>query len=146
MELLKAVARQRLYANQDPLDFGDGRRQGQALQILSTQSKHLWEALCLAYTRLGFDALCGADEVFRALVLARVVEPVSKLDTIRVPEEIGVPAPGYRTIRRRLPGYATDEWRQRLAAACAAHVGLGPATLVLYASPCVMRRLLLERR
>jgi Transposase DDE domain len=132
VELLKAVARQRLYANQDPLDFGDGRRQGQALQILSTQSKHLWEALCLAYTRLGFDALCGADEVFRALVLARVVEPVSKLDTIRVLEEIGVPAPGYRTIRRRLPGYATDEWRQRLAAACAAHVGLGPATLVLY--------------
>ena len=39
------------------------------------------------------------------------------------------PAPGYRTIRRRLPGYATDEWRQRLAAACAAHVGLGAGDL-----------------
>jgi hypothetical protein len=51
--------------------------------------------------------------VFRALVLARVVEPVSKLDTIRVLEEIGVSAPGYRTIRRRLPVYATEEWRQR---------------------------------
>jgi hypothetical protein len=38
----------------------------------------------------------------------------------------------YRTILRRLPIYATDEWRQRLAAACAAHVGLGPATLVIY--------------
>ena len=33
---------------------------------------------------------------------------------------------------RRLPRYASDEWRQRLAQACAAHVGLGPATLVLY--------------
>ena len=28
--------------------------------------------------------------------------------------------------------YATDPWRQRLAAACAAHAGLGPASLVLY--------------
>jgi len=65
-------------------------------------------------------------------VLARVVEPVSKLDTIRVLDEIGVVSPGYRTILRRLPIYATDEWRQRLAAACAAHVGLGPATLVIY--------------
>ena len=65
-------------------------------------------------------------------MLARVVEPVSKLDTIRVLDEIGVVSPGYRTILRRLPIYATDEWRQRLAAACAAHVGLGPATLVIY--------------
>ena len=70
--------------------------------------------------------------MFRTLVLARVVEPVSKLDTIRVLDEIGVVSPGYRTILRRLPIYATDEWRQRLAAACAAHVGLGPATLVIY--------------
>jgi hypothetical protein len=43
---------------------------------------------------LGFDTACGADEVFRALVLARVVEPVSKLDTIRVLTEIGVVSPG----------------------------------------------------
>jgi hypothetical protein len=92
----------------------------------------LWDALCLAYARPGFETACGDDEVFRALVLARVVEPVSKLDTIRVLEEIGVSAPRYRTIRRRLPVYATEEWRQRLAAACAAQVGLGPATLVLY--------------
>jgi hypothetical protein len=132
VEVLKAVARQRLHANQDPLDFGDGQPPGQALRILATQSKHLWDALCLAYARLGFETACGDDEVFRALVLARVVEPVSKLDTIRVLEEIGVSAPGYRTIRRRLPVYATEEWRQRLAAACAAQVGLGPATLVLY--------------
>jgi Transposase DDE domain len=29
-------------------------------------------------------------------------------------------------------GYATPQWRDALASACAAHVGLGPATLVLY--------------
>jgi hypothetical protein len=132
VEALKAVARQRLHASQDTLDFGDGRPEGQALPITSTQSKHLWDALRLAYARLGFDTACGADEVFQALVLARVVEPTSKLATIRVLDEIGVVPPGYRTILRRLAGYASPEWRQRLAQACAAHVGLGPATLVLY--------------
>jgi hypothetical protein len=132
VELLKAVARQRLHANQDSFDFGDGRPEGEALPITSTWSRHLWEALCLAYAGLGFDTACGNDEVFQALVLARVIEPVSKLDTIRVLEEIGITPPSYRTILRRLPNYASDEWRQRLAQACAAHVGLGPATLVIY--------------
>jgi hypothetical protein len=132
VEALKAVARQRLHANQDSFDFGDGRPEGEALPITSTRSKHLWEALCLAYGGLGFDTASGHDEVFQALVLARVIEPVSKLDTIRVLDEIGITPPSYRTIVRRLPGYASDEWRQRLAQACAAHVGLGPATLVIY--------------
>ena len=70
--------------------------------------------------------------MFRSLVLARLIEPVSKLDTIRVLTELGIYPPGYRTIFRRLPVYAKAEWRQRLAAACAEQVGLGPATLVLY--------------
>jgi hypothetical protein len=55
VEVLKAVARQRLHANQDPLDFGDGQPQSQALRILSIQSKRLWDELCLVYDRLGFE-------------------------------------------------------------------------------------------
>jgi Transposase DDE domain len=132
VEVLKAVARQRLHANQDSLDFGDGRPMGATLPILSTRCQHLWDALCSAYRVLGFDAACDHDEVFQALVLARLIEPTSKLATIRVLEEIGITAPSYPTINRRLPVYATEQWRRRLAAACAAQVGLGPATLVIY--------------
>jgi hypothetical protein len=132
VEILKAAARQRLHADQDTLDFGDGRPVGQELPITSTQSKHLWEALSGVYDRLGFATATGGDEVFHQLVLARLVEPTSKLDAIRVLTELGIQPPGYRTIFRRLPTYATDQWRQQLAAACADHVGLGPATLVLY--------------
>jgi hypothetical protein len=132
VEVLRAVARQRLHAGQDFLDFGDGRPEGQALPITSTQSKHLWDGLGWVYDRLGFDTATGGDEVFRQLVLARLVEPTSKLDSLRVLAELGVTPPGYRTIFRRLPTYASDAWRQTLAAACADHVGLGPATLVLY--------------
>jgi DDE family transposase len=70
--------------------------------------------------------------VFAQLVLARIIEPVSKLDSLRVLEEAGVAAVSYRTLRRRLPEYAKASWRAGLSAACAAHAGLGPASLVLY--------------
>jgi hypothetical protein len=68
--------------------------------------------------------------VFRQLVLARIIEPASKLDSLRVLQEAG-PA-SYATVKRRLPEYATEAWRQRLSEACAAHARLGPASLVLY--------------
>jgi hypothetical protein len=40
---------------------------------------------------LGFDRAGGGDEVFRQLVLARIIEPTSKLDSLRVLEEAGCP-------------------------------------------------------
>ena len=81
---------------------------------------------------LGLDEAAGGDEVFRLLVAARVIEPVSKLDSLRVLEEAGTAPPSYATVKRRLPAYAKEEWRQRLSEACAAHARLGPASLVLY--------------
>jgi hypothetical protein len=132
VEILKTIARQRMHANQDALDFDDGQPGDEEAPIVSSRAKHLWDVLCTAYEALGLDQACGHDEVFKLLALARVVEPVSKLDSIRVLTEIGITPPSYPTIKRRLPVYATKEWRQRLAAAYAAHVGLGPATLVIY--------------
>ena len=93
---------------------------------------HLWDVLSHAYDELGFDRAASGDEVFRQLVLARIIEPASKLDSLRVLEETGVGAPSYRTLLRRLPVFAKDSWRQQLSAACARHAGLGPASLVLY--------------
>jgi hypothetical protein len=65
-------------------------------------------------------------------VLAWIIEPVSKLDSLRVLEEAGVTPASYRTVLRRLPGYAEETFRQKLSAACAAHARLGPASLILY--------------
>jgi hypothetical protein len=58
--------------------------------------------------------------------------PTSKADSLRVLQEVGVAAASYATVKRRLPMYATSSWRQQRAAACAAHSGLGRASLVLY--------------
>jgi len=65
-------------------------------------------------------------------VLARIIEPVSKADSLRVLAEAGLPGPSYATLKRRLPFYARQAWRQKISAACAAHARLGPASLVLY--------------
>jgi transposase len=46
--------------------------------------------------------------------------------------EVGVGPASYATVKRRLRGYAQPGWRQSLAAASAAHAGLGPASLVLF--------------
>jgi hypothetical protein len=134
LELLKAVARQRLAAGQGVLDLGPGFGAGGGgpLPITSTRMGVLVDALEGAYWVLGLDRAAGGDEVFRDLVLARIIEPVSKLDSLRVLEEAGVAPVSYATLKRRLPAYAKDAWRRKLAAACAAHAGLGPASLVLY--------------
>jgi hypothetical protein len=92
----------------------------------------LLDALSRGYDVLGLAAATGGDEVFFQLVLARIIEPVSKLDSLRVLEEAGVPPAPYRTVTRRLRVFAKDSWRQQISAACAAHAGLGPASLVLY--------------
>jgi hypothetical protein len=133
LELLKTVARQRLAAGQGELDLGlDTAAAGGPLPITASRMSCLLDALSHAYRVLGFDPASGGDAVFGQLVLARIVEPVSKADSLRVLEEAGVAGPSYATLKRRLPAYAKQEWRQKISAACAAHAGLGPASLVLY--------------
>ena len=109
--MLKTVAQQRLHVDQDTVDFDDGQFGDNVASIVSSQARHLWETLSTAYRVLGLDRACD-DAVFRQLVLARVIEPVSKLDSIRVLDELGITPPSYPTIKRRLPVYAKTEWRQ----------------------------------
>jgi len=159
LELLKAVARQRLAAGRGELDLrlpDSPANQGAALPITSSRIGHLPDALGRGYAVLGFAAASGRDEVFEAPVLARIIEPTSKLDSLRVLAEAGWDPPSYRTVKRRLRVYAGAEagrdgadadhppaqtgpadgdggrWRARLARACAEHVGLDPTTLLLY--------------
>jgi hypothetical protein len=137
LEALKAAARLQLAGGQGQLDLDLGAESAAVagsgpLTIVAARMAHLWEALGRAYDLLGFGDVDDGDVVFRQLVLARIIEPTSKLDSLRVLDEVGIAAASYATLKRRLPAYATSEWRQRLAAACAKHAALGPASLVLY--------------
>src|SRR5262245_22703960 len=113
LELLKAAARQRLAAGQGELDLGleatdPGRRGrgGGPRPIRSRGRGCRRDALERGYRVRGLEGAAGGDEVFAQLVLARIIEPVSKLDSARVLEEAGVRPASYRTVKRRLPVYA----------------------------------------
>jgi len=123
LEALKAAAQQRIAAGQPELSLGLEPASGGPLPITSSKMSHLVDSLERAYRMLGFEEAAGGDEVFRHLVLARIIEPASKLDSLRVLDEAGVTPPSYRTLKRRLPAYAEQEWRQRLSETCAAHGG-----------------------
>ncbi len=53
----------------------------------ATSSRLLYDVLGGVYDWLGFDAV--DDRVFRDLVIARIVEPTSKIDSLRVLADLG---------------------------------------------------------
>lgn len=160
--LLLEAARTRLYPHQDAFDFGavpqqvvstddiaDWTRPAASLplppvaggrpkavtgggRLVSTSAVLLWEVLASAYSRLGFDAI--DDEAFKAMVLARIIEPTSKADTIRVLDEVGAPCPSLRTLFRALQRCQQRDYRNLIARACVKHCAQsnGLAAMVMY--------------
>ncbi len=164
LALLLAAARERLSPGQDVLDLGDvpvvparmdevadwtgapelplrpakpaagGRPAAVAAggRVVGTSADLLWAVLTSAYAQLGFDVL--GDDGFRAMVLARIVEPTSKAEVVRVLDEIGAPAVSLRTLFRSLARSQARDYRGQLATAAWAHSvrTSGAAALVLY--------------
>jgi hypothetical protein len=125
--LLVAEADRLIHAGQDSLFPGEG---GSTVEVVRTFSSVLWDALEQLWVQLGFGLL--DDEVFRRLVLARVVEPTSKLDSIRVLEDLGVCSGSVSGIYRSLRRCQEQDYRGLLQRACFAHVGSNGLGLLLY--------------
>lgn len=132
---LMQIAKSKIDAGQQSFDLDaltPTAPTGVAPIVMGSRSRVLWDTLEGAYRRLGF-ATAVDDTVFMRLVLARVVEPTSKADTIRVLGELGVPAPGLRTIWRTLARCVEGDWRGKLSTAAYAHATRhGHLRLVLY--------------
>ncbi len=100
-------------------------------RVVSTDSRLLFQALDGVYAGLGFGVL--GDDVFRDLVLARVVEPTSILDAGRVLADLGRTAASSKTMRRTLARCADRGYRDKIAELCFAHVmASGDVSLILY--------------
>ncbi len=100
-------------------------------RVVGTDSRILFDALAGVFTALSFDGL--GDEVFRDLVIARVVEPTSLLDAGRVLRDLGKSAASYATMKRTLGRAAAGKYRDRIAAWCFEHASTsGDISLVLY--------------
>ncbi len=73
------------------------------------------------------------DDVFRDLVIARVVEPTSLLDIDRVLAEMGRVSASHSTRKRTLRRAHAGGYRDTIAAACFNHAAThGDVSLVLY--------------
>ncbi|GGO23025.1 hypothetical protein GCM10010980_25680 [Corynebacterium marinum] len=138
LALLKAQARRLVDGDQMSLALGvDTTPSGSGsvdapVPITSERAGHLLDVIHHAYTELGLDTATGGDQVFRDLLIARIVQPGSTFDSIETLAELGVASASYPTINRRLPAYATGGFRDALTRACATHAGIGPGVLVLF--------------
>lgn len=131
LSALLEAARRKIFPGQGELDLTVGAvAPGQSV-ITGKSSALLWQVLSSAYTALGFDVL--RDEAFKQLVLARLLEPTSKADSVRVLQELGVPHASLRTMFRSLVRAQERAYRDQVAAACFAHAAAhGDLSLVLY--------------
>jgi hypothetical protein len=128
---LVAVAQRKVYPGQGELDLTAGTVPAGHAVITGKSSAVLWHVLQAGYTQLGFDTV--RDESFKQLVLARIIEPTSKADSVRVLDEIGVAHASLRTMFRSLERAQERDYRGQIAAACFTHASAsGDVSLCLY--------------
>jgi hypothetical protein len=128
---LLETARDRLHPGQAELDLSAGRVPTGHAVITGKRHAVLWQVLTDAYARLGFDVV--DDAAFKQLVLARIVEPTSKTDSLRVLGELGVEHASLRTMVRTVKRAGSGGYRDQVATACFAHAArAGDLRLCLY--------------
>lgn len=126
--LLLSLAKQRLYLNQPSL-FNDTSK-SLRLSLKSSSSELLRKVLEEEYRHLGFDQL--SDEVFAYLCIARIVEPTSKLDSLRVLSDLGIKNLNRNQLYRSLRRVVEKDYRKVISQLCFEQaVGKG-LSLVLY--------------
>jgi len=130
LTLLLALARQRMRGSQLAL-LNDQDDSANRVVLKRSSSELLWRTLVEQYAQLGFDQL--KDEDFMCLCIARLVEPTSKLDTVRVLADLGLNLTSEDRLQRCLKRVIADNYRDKLAKLCFAHASQGAGiTLVLY--------------
>lgn len=131
LELLVTLAKQRLLGPQQSLfaHLDDAVAAPLKIRLKQSASALLLELLRQQYDRLGFDQL--GDDVFAHLCVARIVEPTSKLDSLRVLAELGVSGYSKNRLYRCLQRVVAHDYRGRLATCCLA-AAAGPLSVVLY--------------
>lgn len=135
LAVLMAEARRRLRPGHEALDLDlDEEDQGESNRsgvITGKRSALPWHVLSTVYDRLGFDSL--SDDAFKELVLARLIEPTSKADSLRVLDEVGIEHVSLRTMFRSLARAQERDYRSQVAAACFTHAASsGDVSLCLY--------------
>jgi hypothetical protein len=128
LNILLALARKRLQDNQ--LELFPEPQSSLRVRIKRSFSALLWNTLREQYDQLGFTRL--EDEVFEVLCIARIVEPTSKQDSLRVLADLGVGHLDQNKLYRCLAKAANLDYRKTISQACFDHVQGRGLTLLLY--------------
>jgi DDE family transposase len=129
LELLNALAKTKLAAGQ--ISLLDPTPANTSILLKQSVSDVLYDTLLEQYQILGFDQI--HDDDFANLVIARLVEPTSKLDTVRVLADLGLNLTSEDRLQRCLKRIIASNYRNKLAKLCFAHASQGTGiTLVLY--------------
>ena len=100
------------------------------ISLKQSVSRLLFDLLKKQYLKLGFDEL--RDDIFAYLCIARLVEPVSKLDSLRVLEELGITALSKDQLYRCLRKIIAKDYRKTIAKQCFSYANTLGISLVLY--------------
>lgn len=100
------------------------------VQLKQACSHLLWQELHYQYYQLGFNQL--EDEVFASLCIARLVEPTSKLDSLRVLADLGITTLDKNQLYRCLKKVIDRDYRQIISQLCFNQVAKQGLSLLLY--------------
>ncbi len=128
LQILLSIATKKLHANQ--LELFPEVSSTLKVSVRKTYSGLLWETLIKEYEKVGFTML--DDDVFRALCLARIVEPTSKIDSLRVLADMGgIETVGRNKLYRCLAKAAEQGYREIISQACFDYIHGGETLNVL---------------
>lgn len=132
LQILVELAKQKLIGDQKSL-FASADHPAvfaPKMGLKNSFSGLLLQTLRDQYEQLGFKRL--NDEVFACLCLARIVEPTSKIDSLRVLADLGVLKLDKNQLYRCLKRIVKNDYRTSIADICFDHVSRKGLSLILY--------------
>ena len=128
LKVLLSLAKERIRGAQRT--FFDDPEVNLGVGLKQSYSGLLLDVLNEQYNRLGFNALNDPD--FAYLCIARIVEPSSKLDSLRVLSDLGVEGISKDRLYRCLVHVVEKDYRTQIANLCFQKANKSGISLVLY--------------
>ena len=128
LETLISLAKERLRGDQ--IFLFPNQENKLKIKLRRSSSNFLFQVLSRQYQKLGFSCLNDSD--FANLCIARIVEPTSKLDSLRVLSDLGINNLNKDQLYRCLRKVIKKDYRKTISQLCFDHTDSQNLNLVLY--------------
>jgi len=132
LKMLLALAREQLRdKNQEEFKFKEFEEEKESKIIQKkTYSRYLYDTLSGVYDKLGIKEI--EDEIFRKVIISRIIRPGSKHETIETLEDLGLASPTDIGIWRSLRRCEKLNYRQKISEEFIKISGISRASILLY--------------